>query len=275
MKMVWMGLPLLLLGCQKKPVAPSEPIVGWHQEEGELASCYYAQSFEDVGRGDRRMVRQQVLESMMEQWSGARDDGIKFDPVVIENIETVLLGIPEKIEQITGKNTDFCRKAMAGGGTDAWASWMFNLPAQLLEGECRRPHDDTLYDYIDLDFSWYFSVDVCDDDVIEITASEMDEYRVDDDGPWVNAAGDTSKSTSGLADYPCNTEGCFAGQLVLRFRGESGATIIRPVGLKLVFQPPEHGAIEVMVNDPTPYNNEFRVVRGVQHRTGVTYTSLD
>ena len=275
MKMVWCGLPLLLMGCQKKPAAPAEPLVGWHQEEGAMGACYYAPNFEEVGRSDRRMVRQQALEAMMQQWAGDRDDGISFDPVVIENVETVLLGTPEKIEQITSKNTDLCRKAMTGGGTDAWSSWLFNLPAQLLEGECRRPHDDTLYNYMELSFSWQFSIDVCDDDVVEITASERDEFRVDDDGPWITAEGDLSKSTAGLADYPCDTEGCYAGQLVMRFRGQSGAEVIRPVGLKLVFQPPEHGVIEVMFNDPTPYNNEFRVVRGVQHRTGVTYTSLD
>jgi hypothetical protein len=273
----WWALSLLILACgaKKKPPAVVAPPLGWHQEEGWSGSCYFPPDFANMGNTDRRMIRQQALTEVMSQWRGERNDGVSVDHATVESVETVLLGLPEKIEQVAIKNLELCRAAMSGGDKAAWTSWVTNLPRKLMEGECRHPHDDTLYNYMDLGIGWQFAIDVCDEDIIEIVASEMDEYRVDDGGPWINASGDAAKSTSGLADYPCNLEGCLAGQLVLRFRGESGVTIIKPVGLRLVFEPPEHGAIDVTFNDPTPFNNEFRVVRGIQHRTGVTYTSLD
>jgi hypothetical protein len=272
----WWALPLLIAACgPKKAQVAATPISGWHQEEGWLGSCYFSPNFEDLGKTDRRMIRQQVLDEMMSQWSGGRDDGIKVGSVVVEGIETVLLGLPDKIEDVIDQNSAFCKTAMTGAGAGAWEAWLNNLPRKLMEGECRRPQEDTLYSYLDLGMVWQVAVDVCDDDIIEITASEMDEYRVDDDGPWINAAGDMDKSTAGMSDYPCDVQGCFAGQVVLRFRGDSGVSFVRPVGNRLVFEPPEHGVIDVTFNDPTSFNNEFRVVRGVQHRTGVTYTSLD
>lgn len=277
MKRSWWLWSLLIVACAAKKKAPvvEAPILGWHQEEGWKGACYYPPDMANLGNTDLRMMRQTVFDEVMKQWRGERNDGVSFDHATIESIETVLLGLPKKIDTVVVKNLELCKAAMAGAGTDAWGAWVTTLPRKLMEGECRHPHDDTLYNYMDLGVGWQFAIDVCADDVIEITATAADEYRVDDGGPWISAAGDAAKSTSGMSDYPCNLEGCYAGQLVLRFRGESGVTVIKPVGLKLVFDPPEHGVIDVAFNDSTPFNNEFRVVRGIQHRTGVTYTSLD
>ncbi|MCB9683392.1 MAG: hypothetical protein H6733_18145, partial [Alphaproteobacteria bacterium] len=118
------------------------------------------------------------------------------------------------------------------------------------------------------------NTDICDDNVIRISASSMDYYKVDDDGPWINASGDADRIANG-AEYPCTVDGCTHGQLILRFRGVSGVELIKPVGLELVFDPPEHGSIEFMMNDTSYFNNKWKVERGVQARTSVTYEPVE
>lgn len=272
-------LPVLVLSCgakkpKKKSDVPTGPIVGWHTEEGWTGSCYYPPDFATMGGGERRIVRQEALEAVMSQWKGARDDGISFDPVHIENVETVLLGHPDKIEVLVAENLTHCQAAVKGGGTTAWADWLVGQPRKLMEGECRRPLDSTMFWYLDIGTDWQFAAGVCDENVVKITATATDEYRVDDKGPWINALGDPKKPATG-PDYPCNIEGCLAGQLVLRFRGDSGAQVIKPIGLELVFDPPEHGVIDVMINDTSYFNNEFRLVGGIQHHTSVTYEPVE
>lgn len=265
---------LVLGGCPKKgpsaeELAAAAPKVGWEKQEGWLSECWFPPDFESLGIADKRMERNNSLDAMMEQWRGDRGDGVEFDPVAIENVETVLLGRPEKIETVAAENLGFCQQAMAGRGMGGWEEWLVQLPRKLTEGECRRPLDDTMFWYLELENGWQFNQSICDDDVVTITASSNDYYKVSADGPWINADGDRSQPTAG--DYPCNVEGCFLGQLVMRFRGDSGVEIVKPVGVELRFDPPEHGSIEIMVNDKDLYDNEWKVERGVQHRTQITY----
>jgi len=269
---------LLVMTCaakgKKAKGPPPPPPVGWHQEVGWASACYNPPEFGTLGLVDRRSARDEALRAMMDQWSGRRGDGISFDDRVIDNVETVMLGTPEKIEVAATENYKQCAAAMISGSTDAWKAWLSTLPARMLQGVCRRPLDDTMFWYLDIGAGWQFSASICEDDVVEITATASDKYRVDDGGPWINADGDTSKPAVGQ-EYPCNLEGCYVGQVVMRFRGQSGLEIIKPVGTRLVFDPPEHGAIEVTVNDTSYFNNVFRVERGLQDRTGITYTPLD
>lgn len=270
-------LPVLLLAtcAAKKPKGPPPPPpVGWHQAAGWSAACYNPPAFGELGLVDRRSARDEALRALMDQWHGQRNDGVQFDDKVIETVETVMLGTPEKIEVVATENYQECAKAMSGGGIEGWKAWLSSVPTRMLQGVCRRPLDDQMFWYLELGASWQFAVSICEDDVVEITATEADKYRVDDGTDWINADGDRSKPASG-AEYPCNTEGCFVGQLVMRFRGQSGAVIIKPVGTRLVFDPPEHGTIDVTVNDVSYFNNVFRIERGLQDRTGITYTPLD
>lgn len=273
--MVAMGLVgAVAVACgPKKSAEPAAPLVGWHADEGDLGACYHPPDYDSLGRTDRRMMRIEALEAMMGQWAGERDDGVSFDETFITDIETILLRMPDKIEQLSVENLQHCKTAMSGKGMDDWKQWMQRLPRTLTAGECMRPLGDTMFYYYDLGLDWQFEASVCDDNVVRITASAIDEYKVDDDGPWINADGDPDKPATG--DYPCNIEGCQVGQLVMRFRGDSGVSFVRPVGTELVFDPPEHGVIEVRVNDTTPYNNEYRVKSGVQHRITVTYAPVD
>lgn len=261
-------------GKRKKGEEPAGPLLGWHQAEGATGACFHPPDFEAMGLLDRRAARDQVLQEILGQWKGGRADGVALDEAIADGVETILLGYPEKIEQVARDNLAQCQKAMGGGGTDAWSAWLRGLPTALVKGECMRPLDATMFWYADLGMGWQGPASVCDDDVIRVVGSSMDMYRVDDKGPWINAAGDPDKPARG-AEYPCNIEGCLVGQLVLRFRGESGVEVVKPVGLELVFDPPEHGQIEFMINDTTYFNNEFKVERGMQHRTAVTYEPVD
>ncbi|MCB9664851.1 MAG: hypothetical protein H6732_12120 [Alphaproteobacteria bacterium] len=267
--------PALAGKKKKKGDEPAAPLVGWHQAEGATGACWHAPDFESLGIADRRQARSETLTAILAQWKGEREDGVAFDGRLVENVETVLLGLPEKIETIAPKNLELCTKAMAGGGTAAWDQWVQSLPRSLTKGECARPLDDTIFWYADLGMGWQGGTSICSDDKVKIWASAADEYRVDDNGPWINAAGDMSKPTAGLDGYLCTTEGCYAGQLLVRFRGQSGAEVIMPVGLELIYSPPEHGQIEFAINDTTYFNNVWRVVRGIQHRTAVTYEPLE
>ncbi len=264
-----------LLGCgPKKSAQPAAPVVGWHTEEGWKGSCYAPPDFSTMGAGDRRVKRTDAFTAVMSQWKGERGDGVSFDERLIADVETILLGYPEKMESVVAANHDQCMRAMKTGDTGTWASWLREQPEKLTKGECLRPLDVTMYDYLSLGGGWQFRAGVCEGDGVEITASEMDKYRVRDGGPWVNAVGEEGNQATG-SDYPCTIEGCFVGTLIMRFRGDSGTEIIQPVGLRRVFRPPEHGTIEVMVNDLTPFDNVFQVNRGVQDRTAITYTPVD
>jgi len=267
-----LGLSSLMVGCGGKKKSPENaaPQVGWVQEEGWMGSCWVAPDFSGMGMGERRIARSETMDAIMGQWRGDRGDGVSFDERTITNVETQLLRFPDKIEKAAAGNLEQCRKAMAGGGTGAWSSWLETLPRQLLAGECTTPLDVVMYNYIELGTAWQFPAGVCEGDPIKITASRNDYFKISDDGPWINADGDPALPAAG-GDYLCTTEGCFAGQLVLRWRGTDGAEIIRPLGTSLVFTPPGHGTIEIAINDTTLYDNEWKVERGVKHRTQITY----
>lgn len=260
---------------KKAPAEPPPPLVGWNAVEGGTGSCYHPPDFTKLGVAERRMARDEARTAMMSQWSGQRDDGVQLDPNVIENVETVLLGTPEKTETAAVENLAQCQAAMKGGGTQAWGQWLTALPGKLLVGVCRRPLDNTMFWYLDVDLPWQFEASICDNDVVEITATERDVYKISDKGAWINADGDQTGGVATGSEWPCNQEGCYPGQLVMRFRGESGAVIYKPIGLRLVFDPPEHGVIDIAVNDFRYDDNEYRVERGVQSRTAITYQPMD
>lgn len=276
----WILVAGLVGTCAAKPAkAPKpkkgEPVVvapteGWITEEGATGACWVPPDFEALGAGERRMARNISMEAMKEQWTGLRNDGVSFDAGMIEGLETVLLGYPEKTEQVARDNAERCKAAMRGGGTEAWGTWLTTLPRTLTANECARPLDVTMFWYMDIGMGWQGPASVCAGDKLRIWSSERDYYKVDDGSAWINADGDRSKPATGEG-YVCTTESCYAGQVVMRFRGQSGVELIKPVGLELLFTPPEHGQIEFTVNDTTYFNNVYKIERGLQHRTSVTY----
>lgn len=259
-----------LTGCKKPPEAA--PKVGWIQEEGWPGACYFPPAWEALGPGDRKLARQKALEGMVEQWSGSRGDGVSFSEETVTHTETVLLGRPEEIEAVSAKNAEQCRNFMTSGDSGAWSSWLGGVAPALTVGECNNPLVDTYFNYLDIGTGWQNRIKVCKGDRVQVTGAEIDYYRLVDNGPWINAAGDPAQSTSGSSKHECNIEGCLAGMLIVKFTGESGMTDVKPIGTQAVFTAPEHGAIQVQINDDgTWYDNKYKIENRLEHHMSVTY----
>lgn len=273
MHMMMLGVPLLVLGCGKKNVEPAPPPVGWHTEEGWSMSCYHPPDYETLPESQRRLKRAEVLDEMIGQWGGSRDDGISFDEDTIMSVETVLLGRPVKIEAISHANLTECKKAATGGSLGAWESWVRALPGKLTEGECMTPFDFTMFDYLDINAGWQRTLPICQGDIVRISGTEADLFRLSDSDSWINVAGDTSTPPS--SELPCNLEGCHPGTLLLRFVSENGVENIYPVGEELIFTAPEHGEISYQINDKTFYDNTWRTRSGLTDHTAIEITPME
>lgn len=256
---------------KKRKKKGEPPPIGWQKEDGWVGSCYFPPDFSAMSSGERRMAWQETRNALMKQWQGGMGDGIQFGEKVLTNLETALLAKPERIEQVAQDNLKHCTSAMSGQGAGAWEGWINALPAQLTAGECPNPPlDYTLFDYLNIGVEWHIPAYVCKGDNVRITASSNDFYRIADGGPWINAEGDKEQPASG--PLPCNIEGCYRGQLIMRFTGESGVVTVKPVGITTDFLAPEHGKIEVMINDDSWYDNEWKTESGITHHTSIEYS---
>ena len=259
----------------KKKDKNAPPPVGWHAEEEWAGECWFPPNFEEMGSGDRRMAWQETREQIMSQWNGGKDDGVKVREKVVLDMETVLLSKPERIQQVSADNLEQCKQYMTAGGTDAgpWASWLTGLPAQLTVGECPyAPLDYTLFDYLNITGKWQIPANVCKDDHIKLKATGGDFYRIEKGGPWINADGDPDQVAGG--SLPCNHEGCFKGQLLMRYTPDNANPQIMAMGTFLEFMVPAHGKIEIMINDDDLMDNEFKVESGLEHHTGIEYSAV-
>lgn len=255
----------------KKPKVPPAPLVGWQPVGANGGHCYYPPAFADLPTGPRKEARQIALEAMMAQWRGDRNDGVSFPARVSEDVETVILAKMERLETVAAENVVKCVAAMTAGSTQEWGAWLTALPGRLTEGECPHPPlDYTMYDYLNINSDWQFTGRVCKGDRIKIKGSEMDYYQLEAKGPWVNAMGDATKATA--SPYPCNVEGCFAGMLIARFTSETGVTQILPVGLTLDFLVPDHGRVELMINDTEFTDNRYKIEARLEHHMAIEYS---
>ncbi len=262
---------------KKKKKAKGPPPTGWVQEQESWAgSCYLPPDYESLGTGDRKMARAAALDAMMEQWSGKRGDGVQLDEKHVTNMETVLLSKPERIEPISKENAEHCRAFMSGKESlDDWQGWLVRRPAEMTEGECPYPPlDYTLFDYLDINNGWQIPAQVCKGDHVRIHGTENDYFKLSkDQAEWINVAGDPNQPTA--SGFECNVEGCFKGMLILKFTGDSGITKIIPVGIETTFLVPEHGKIQVMINDDNLSDNFFKVESGLEHHTGIEYSPVE
>lgn len=257
------------LAKKKKEVAPAAPKEGWVQEAGWANACYYPPNWGAMQEIDRRTMRAKVLSEMEKQWSGAREDGVKFNETIIEDVDTTLLGRPEMIEAVSAQNLTMCEGVATGKATtDQWQSWVRALPGKLTAGECLQPLDYTMFDYLEIGTGWQRPLSICEGNKIRISGTPKDKYRVRDDGPWINVGGDPAKATFG-GEWPCNIEGCFEGMLVMKFVTLSGVETIIPVGESLEWRAPEHGEISYRINDTTFYDNVWFKSGSMQDRTAI------
>jgi hypothetical protein len=258
---------------KKKKGGDEPPPVGWTTTEGGKWACYVPPAWDKLGPGDRKVERQKALANMMSQWNGTKGDGVKFDARVAENVETVLFGKPELTEGVTDQNAALCQAASKDGATIAWGQWLHDLPDKLTEGDCPSPPlDYTMYDYLEVARDWQIKRDVCKGDKIVVKGSQLDYYKLSAKGPWINVLGDPAMAPA--SDLLCTLEGCPFGILLMRFTGETGIVTILPVGAERVFEVPEHGTVEVSINDNTWQDNEFKIEKGLQHRTAIEYSPV-
>lgn len=253
---------------KKKKDEVEAPLVGWNRSEGWPGDCYYPPQWDQLPATDRKIARSEALDAMLSQWQGGRDDGISFDEELTTDVETVLLGRPEAIEQVAADNLARCQAVMAGGDKGEWEQWLKSLPAKLTEGECRQPLDYTMFDYLSIGTGWQRPLSICQGETVRISGTVKDRYRVTEDGPWINVEGDPDQPAVGT-DLPCNVEGCFVGQLIMKFEADSGWTKVMPVGAELIFTAPEHGTISYRINDDTFFDNTWYKSRGIEDHTAI------
>lgn len=258
-----------LAGKKKKGKTPAGPIVGWHTEAAWSGDCYFPPDFSTMSEGVKRGAWQEARDAILAQWRGERNDGVSLNSLHIENLETIMLAEANRIEVVAKENLEQCKAFMTGGSDSAaWERWIVDIAGRLTEGECPyRPMDYQLYNYLSINTDWQIPVEVCKGDHIIVHGTDGDYFQLQKGGPWINVAGDPSQpATSSL---PCNIEGCVRGQLIMRFTGDSHVQQILPVGIQIDFRVPEHGRIEVMINDDSFEDNVFKVDKGLEHHTGI------
>lgn len=270
-------LPSFVLGCGPKKVDDAPPPVGWHGEELWSGQCYFPPDFDAVeakeGISARALARQAALEGMISQWKGERDDGVSFKAGKITDVETVLLGDPSKIEELSRKNLEFCKQVMgAGADTASWNTWLRGLPDALTAGECMAPLVNTYFDYLDIGGSWQLNVGMCAGETAIITSTQADRFRLDEDGDWMTTAGNGVQANG---DLPCTMEGCTEGMLVGRFTSDDGYEEVFAIGAEFAYTAQAHGSISVTVNDLTYYDNVWFGNGGITDHTGITVAPVE
>ena len=126
-------------------------------------------------------------------------------------------------------------------------------------------------DYVEIDTDWLPSdpLPICRGDTVVITGSSNDQYKIEEDGPWINVEGDKNKPTVD-SELPCNTEGCFAGQLIMKFTTKDGTQEVYPVGTKFEFTASADGVIVYGINDDTYFDNKWYVSGGLIDHASIT-----
>jgi hypothetical protein len=255
---------------KKKSREQAAPKVGWQPAGAAGGQCWHPPDFSSMPEGTKRMAWQETRDAMLSQWRGERGDGVKFEDKVVENVETTLLAKADRIEQVSKDNLAQCEEFMKGGTVATWQTWAAGLTGSLTAGECPTPPMDyTMYDYLSINHDWHIPVQVCKGDLFTVHGTTADYFQLSKGGPWINVEGD--KSDASVAGLPCNIEGCYRGMLIMRFTGESGVQQILPVGETREFLAPEHGRVDVMINDDSMSDNVWKVDRGVEHHTGIEY----
>lgn len=263
-------LLLIQMAEAKKTKAPPPPPEGWHREEGWSGDCYYPKDMAAMAELDRRTYRTVVFQEMASQWRGNRDDGVSFDPVLLDKLENAILAKPTMIDGIAKGNLQQCEAFRKGGPISAWESYIQALPGQLTAGDCAMPLTYTKFDYLDIGKGWQFETPLCKGNKAHIIATTSDKYRITDSGPWINADGDPAVRSI-APEYPCNAdEKCFAGMLVGRFVTSAGVEVIFPIGVDGTFTAPENGTLYVSINDYQWYDNRYFKTAAIEDRTSIT-----
>ncbi len=260
--------------CAKKKKKGGEPPpVGWYQGKDWPGECFFPKNYEELGFGDRKLARADTLIALMDGWAGGHGNPT-FPSKRMTYFETILLGEPNEVEAVSVKNAAFCKaymEAEAETRSDAdWAKWFDTEPDRLTEGDCpHAPLVDTIFQYLDIGEGWQFKFGVCQGDKVTIKGTAVDKYQIVEGGPWIDVEGNGEKATT--EDMPCNIEGCYHGQLVMRYTGIDHTEQVIPVGSLTTWTAPGHGHIDVRINDTSFFDNKYREANGLIDHTSITY----
>jgi len=257
---------LLFTACgPKKPQEPAAPKVGWMPEEGSSVACYYPPQFDALDEMPRREARSEALDALIEQWKGDRNDGISMNPDVIDSIQNIIWGDMSKVESVTRDNLSYCKQFASSSSTASWESWLASLPVKLTEGECNDHFSVIMSHTVEIDVDWEPGepIRICGGDKIRVMASPNDRYQLEPGGKWITVDGDPEVSTAGSDEFPCQTEGCLQGQLVLRFMSKDNETTVVPIGSSGTFTAPSDGVFSYGINDNSPEDNKWYQSSGV------------
>ena len=263
---------LFLLACGPKNTTPPPPKVGWYQEETWSHACYHPPEYEKLPELDKMDARSNTLDSMIEQWGGQRSDGISFNESLVTDVETILLGRPEKIEKVSRENLAQCKAVASGANSkDDWSAWLTSLPEILTAGECNNPFTETIFHEIEIDEKFRGNFAVCPGDKVRVKASASDQYRISDNAQWINVEGDKNTSTMN-SDLPCNIEGCYAGMFIVRFTDLDGNETVYPIGVERVLEFGRAGSLSHGINDESLYDNIWMKRGTIQDHATVTFS---
>ena len=255
----------VLLSCGPKAAPASSTDAtpsGWHAMDGWSGSCFFAPDFTSMAADVAGSKRRATASALALQWRGGRNDGVRFDTALVDEVEALLKEEPAMVDAVAAENLGYCRELMSGAvGTLEWGSWLEEQPDRLQAGKCVQLVDAPSYHHLEIDTTWQFPVELCAGESVRITASAQDQFRLSEDGAWLNAEGVEGEHGT---DAPCTSDGALVGMLVARF----GDTCF-PVGLEASFTAPARGTLEVALNDGSPEDNAWREVDQVRDRISV------
>lgn len=251
----------------KKPKPAPAPTQGWVPVGS--GQCWVPPDFSTLAEGPKRVAWNETRDAIVQQWRGEKGDGIKLRDQAVEDLETAMLAKADRVETVSRENLDHCKAAMQGGlDTSAWEAWLVEIAGRLTAGECPYPPlDYTAFNYLNINAGWQNRLPVCKGDKVLVKGTGADYFQLEPGGPWINVTGDPSKKVG--PNHPCNIEGCVVGQLVMKFTSDSHVEQVIPIGLATEFRVPEHGQIEVMINDDNLSDNKYKIENRLEHHTGI------
>lgn len=265
------------IAAKKKQKEPPPPPVG-EVTVGEW-TCWAPADFAKLTESQRRVERQKGYDMVWKLVTGEARQGFKVeDQQDLDYFESAFLGRPTRLDTFLPDNFKRCESVGKGAASaDDYLQWLSKIGRELEKGECTKPFDYEVHQFLDVQSEWQARFHICKGDKFTLitTGADMSQYQLVDPGKgktpkYVTAAGDPETPTAG--DLGVVPESPW-GALMMRFDYEDGSmTKFIVAGLALEWEAPEHGFISFAINDNTYFDNKFREVKGVADYMAITLT---
>lgn len=263
--------------AKKKSKEPPPPPVG-EVKVGDW-SCWAPTDFASLTESQRRIERQKGYDFAWKLISGDQRPGFKVeDTQDLDYFETAFLGRPTLLDTWLPDNYKRCEAVGKGEATpESYLEWLSRIGRELEKGQCSRPFDYEVHQFLDVQTEWQARFHVCKGDKFALisTGTDMSQWQLVDapkgqTPKFVGAAGDPATPAAG--DLGVVGEAPW-GALIMRFEYEDGSTTKYIVaGLAMDWEAPDHGFISFAINDNTYFDNKFREVKGVKDYLAITLT---